>query len=458
MPSDNWFRDRLKRQLSELLRLSFPIVLQRLGIMLMGIVDVIMVGRYSAEELAYAGIANVPASTVIVIGIGLLMGVMVLSSNALGAQRYRECGRIWQRGMVYGLGLGILAAGICLAGEEILLMLNQAPELARGGGAVLKVLALGMPLICLMLVCSFFLEGIGRPLPGMIFMILANLLNIFLNWVFVYGHLGFDPMGAVGSAWATTSVRLFLVVALVSYILTMKDADQFGIRQKVDLTWRKWKRLRHIGYGAGLTNGAEHLGFVVLSIFAGWIGTIALGATTIALNILGLPFMMSVGIAGATAVRVGLAHGRRDCRDMMLAGTAGLGLNILVIFPVALVMGIFAPTLALLFSTEAELIRELIPLVGLVSWLLVFDTSQAVMGNALRGRQDIWFPTLIYIFAYNVVQIPLVWVLAFPLGHGTRGLFEGIIYTSILSFILLSSRFFYLSHADLQREKHQALP
>ncbi|WP_417316667.1 MATE family efflux transporter [Emcibacter sp.] len=444
----NWLRQRLGRQLSELTRLSFPIVLQRIGIMTMGVVDTMMVGHVNATELAYQSAGDIPVTTMIVLALGLLSGVMILSSNACGADRPRESGLIWKRGMIHAAGMGILSLLVCLYGEEILLLLGQTPDISRGGGEVIFVLGLGMPFLTMMLASTFFLESISRPLPSLIIMIAANLVNVFLNWVLVFGHLGFDPMGAVGSAWATTMVRLFLCVALVGYIIYMKESAYFGIRDKADLSWKSWARQRQVGYAVGITNGAEHMGFAALMVFAGWLGAATLAATSITIKLFGLPFMIGIGIGGATAVRVGIALGRKDFRDLVLAGSCGLLLNVTIMLPLSILMWFHAETLARWFSSDALLISLATPLIALAGLMLLLDTAQAVMGNALRGRQDIWIPTLIYIFCYNVVMIPLCWYLAFPFGQGAEGLFIAIILVSILAAMLAGGRFYYLSWQD----------
>ncbi len=443
----------MKRQFSELVRLSFPIVLQRLGIMTMGIVDTLMVGRYSAQELAYQSISSVPVSTVIVISIGLMMGTMVLTSNAYGAEDYKLCGRIWRRSLPYAFGLGMVGFVACMFGGPLLVMLGQDPDIARGGGVVLQAYAFSLPMTNIMLACTFFLEGINRPLPSMIFILIANVINIFLNWIFIYGLFGLDPMGAEGSAWATTIVRTLLAVTLILYILNMKGYSLYGIREKVDLRLAKWKRLRHIGYAAGLTNGAEHMGFAALQVFSGWIGPLTLGAFAIAFNVYGIPFMIAYGVAGATSVRVGIALGRKDYRDLLLAGTCGIGFNILLMLPLLAILLVFPETIAGFFTTEPNLVVLTVPLIILSAWMLLFDSLQTVIGNGLRGRRDVWAPTILYFFSYLMVMIPLAYVLAFPYGRGAVGLFESTVVASIISSALLTMRFYYLSYKDFHPDR-----
>lgn len=466
---DKWNKERVKRQFSQLVTLSIPIILQRLGIMTLGIVDTAMVARYSTSEVAFQGIANTAiGSTLIVALIGLLMGTMVLTANAYGARDYKRCGHIWKRSIPYSIAMGMIGFLICLFGEPILLALGQTDVISKGGGEVAQVLSFGILMVGPMLASQFFLEGINRPLPGMILMFVANILNVGLNWMLVYGHMGFDPMGAVGSAWATTIIRTFLAIALFAYIFTQLDREKYGILEKVNMKWPLWKKQRHIGYAAGFTNIIEHVGFASLYVFAGFIGTISLGALSIAFTVFGVPFMICYGVAGATSVRVGIAMGRGDHHDMALAGLCGLAFNGMICIPLMMILYFFPEIIANMFSRDMLLVAATIPLMTLSAWMLILDTAQTVMGNALRGAQDIWMPAVFYIFCYSLVMIPLAAFMTFQetyqefsvfgltmlalsdpitigLGHGTRGLIECIIVASFLSLILLSARFFYLT-------------
>lgn len=446
-----WATARVKRHVQELARLALPIVVSRTGIMMMSLVDTMLVGHYSSTELAYQSIGLSPASTVVVISIGLMMGTMVLVSSAFGAGRLKDCGLVWRRSLRYGLAIGCLGALICAFGEDWLKLFGQSADLARGGGRVLQIFGLGLPAFLIYLTCTYFLEGIGRPLAGMIAMLLANIVNAFLNWVFIFGHFGFAPMGAAGSAWATTLTRIFLAVFIFAYIWNLKDHAAFGIRNKALGHWRDWRRQRHIGYGASVSLGLEVSAFTAMNIFAGWIGTLALGAFSITFSMFAMVFMVASGIGNAAAVRVGIAEGRKDYADLTLAGWTGLGVNTLVMLPFVMLFLMLPFDLAGSYTHDPALILVTAPLVVLAGWMLVLDGGQSVMGSALRGRGETWAPTILYAVAYYGVMIPLAWYLAFPLGRGATGLFEAMILASLVSVTLLAARFQFLSRRDRKR-------
>lgn len=447
----SWFAAHIRRHTGALVRLAVPIVVNRAGIMGMGLVDTIMVGHYSSQELAYQSIGLSPATTVLVVSIGLMIGALVMVSHAFGANDLENCGLIWRRSLRYGLAIGVAGAVICGFGPHWLKLLGQSDDLAQGGGKVLQIFGLGLPAFLIYLSCTYFLEGIGRPYAAMIAMFFANIVNGLANWALIFGHLGLPEMGAAGSAWATTISRIFLATFMFAYVWNLRDRDAFGIRSSVRGAWAEWRRQRHIGYAAAVSLGVEISSFTALNIFAGWIGAQALGGFAITFSIFSILFMTASGIGNATAVRVGIAYGRQDYADMTLAGWTGLTVTTLLMVPFALALFFLPDPLAGGYTNDPALIAATIPLVILSGLLLLFDCGQTVMGSALRGRGETWMPTILYGIAYYGVMIPLAWYLAFPLERGAPGLFEAMIAASIVSAGLLAARFHILSRHDLRR-------
>jgi multidrug resistance protein, MATE family len=439
----------IKRHVADLMRLAAPVIVARAGLITMAIVDTVMVGRFSVQELAYLSIGLAPVITLIVAMTGLVMGTLVVTAAAYGAGRPLQCGATWRRSLPFALAIGGVGALICALGQPLLTALGQSPDLAAAGGRVALVIGLGLPAAIIFVTSSFFLEGIKRPLPGMAMMIAANILNVVLNWILIYGHLGFAPLGALGSAWATTGVRIFLAIGLVTYITcVMPERNAYGVWRPAGGGWRSWRRQRRIGYAAGASLGVEAGAFSVLSIFAGWLGPLALGAYSIVLNLIAFAFMVAIGFGSATAVRVGIAHGRGDHAGAARAGWSGLVVNTLAMGAFALIMAIFPAALVAVYSQDPALAALTVPAVAVAAWVLMADGGQAVMANALRGRGETWITTACHVFSYLVVMVPLSWFLALPAGRGVIGLLEGIFIASILSLVLLGGRFHWLAMRD----------
>ncbi|MDA0823377.1 MAG: MATE family efflux transporter, partial [Proteobacteria bacterium] len=182
-----------------MLRLALPIVMARAGWMFMSFVDILMVGRFDTVELAYMSLATILISVAYVTMMGMLLGTLVTTSNLFGQRRYSEVGAVWRRSLPYAFTLGVIILVLTLFAEPILLMAGQEPSMAHNTGQVMRIYGYGMPLGGLIYVTSqYFLEGIKRPIPAMLLMLVANVINVGLNWVLIFGHLGFDPLGAAG--------------------------------------------------------------------------------------------------------------------------------------------------------------------------------------------------------------------------------------------------------------------
>ncbi|NBC34061.1 MAG: MATE family efflux transporter [Alphaproteobacteria bacterium] len=439
---------RLARDVAELMRLGLPVVVARLGVMTMALVDTVMVGRFASDELAFLSIALVPLNPMIITALGLLLGTLVLTSEVFGAGREPACGAVWRRSLGYAAAIGAAGLVVSTQGAAILGALGQSETLSAEGGRVMLVLGLGLPANLIYLTTAFFLEGIKRPLPGMVMMVAANLLNIALNWLLVYGQFGLPAMGAMGSAWATTILRFGLAIAVCSYVWTMADHARFGIRGRIEADRPAWNRQRRIGYAAAASIGTESAAFAVLGIFAGWLGSLALAAFSIALNVVAIVFMVALGFAGATAVRVAAARGREDPHAVARAGWQGLAVNSAVMAAIGTLLLFAAPALAGFYTLDPDLRILVTPLIAFVAFVLVADGGQAVMANALRGRGETWFPTGLHILSYVGVMAPAGWLLALPLDRGVSGLFEAILIASLVSVSLLSLRFAWLARAD----------
>ncbi len=444
----DWLRQRLGRHVVEMLRLAPAIVLARSGIVIMILVDTVIVGRHSAVELGFFAIGNSIVQPIIVTSLGLILGTLVLTANHFGAGDRAECGAVWRRSVVYAAGLGSVGLGICLFGGWILIMTGQTKELANEGGRVIQIIGWGLPAHLVFLASSFFLEGIARVGPGAVCMVIANVVNLVLAMMLVDGFGLIAPMGAEGAAWATTTARWVLAIGILSYVVLMRDQAAFSVRTAPLGVFSTWRRQRRLGYAMGLSLAVETLAFSTMQQFAGWLGTAELAAFAIAFQLLTISFMVAVGIGSATAVRVGIAYGRGDVRDVALAAWTGLGLSMIVNALIGVSIVLFASSITGIFTHDIAVLTMAVPLIFWVALALVTDGGQAVIANALRGRQDVWAACIMQALAFLGVMVPLTWFLAFPASNGAAGLFQGVLIAATVSIILLGARLHYLYLLD----------
>ncbi len=209
----------LRAHLRETMRLAFPVMLARLGVLTIVTMDIAMSGHASGEDLAWYAVAIAPQIPLLLVGIGLLMGTVVMAAQAVGAGNPQRCGAIWRTALVHAAVAGAVMATARAFGASLLLATGQPEDMALGGGGVLVALGFGMPAMLLYVATSFFLEGIGRPVPGMMIIIGANVLNVVLNWLLIFGHGGFPALGAEGAAIASSIVRWCMFAAAALYVL-----------------------------------------------------------------------------------------------------------------------------------------------------------------------------------------------------------------------------------------------
>ncbi|MBE9552678.1 MAG: MATE family efflux transporter, partial [Proteobacteria bacterium] len=413
----------LRDHLSELLRLAAPVVVARAGILTMVTADIIMLGHYGAEDVAWYGIGVTPFVVLLLIGIGLLTGTLVMTSHARGAGRLADCGPVWRRSLPYALLIGLAGTVISLFAEPFFLAIGQSPAIAAGGGTVAAIAGLALAPTLIHSNSTYFMEGLARPLPGMTAILIGNILNILLNWLLIFGHWGLPEMGAEGAIAATSIVRFVMAAGFAGYIWWLPDRETFGIRKPLDGGWWKgggeqWR----LGYAAGVSQGVESTAFNSLTMMAGLLGPVALASYSISLNLTALIFMLALGFGAATAVRVGAARGAGDHDRMVTAGWTGLGATVAVMATLGVLVWFLRDEIAALYTSDADL-RVILPILfGIVAFFLIADGGQVVMTFALRGAGDAWVPTSIHLMSFFVVMIPAAWFLAFPMGLGARGL------------------------------------
>jgi MATE family multidrug resistance protein len=436
--------------LGELLRLSGPVVLARLGIMTMGLTDAIVVGRYSAEQMGFHALAWAPTSVVLTMAIGLLSGVQVMTARAMGEGRPAEAGAVLRRGVSYGLWIGLASMVVlALVGPPLLVALGLEPRLAVGAGRAALVFSLSLPTYVVACAASFWLEALSRPTPAMLIMWAANLVNLGLLLLLVPGSAGLPAMGAVGAAWATFGARAFLMVGLLIYIARMKDARSLGVFTRPPRDRAAERTQRQIGYGAGASNFFEVAAFAFLNIVAGWMGTLAVAAWAVVLNVASLIFMVPLGLGAATAVQVGRAYGARDPEGVRRAGLLGFG--VATAFGIVVSLAIW-PTTALIsqgYTADPRVIAIASGALVLSCLFFLADALQVVVAQALRARGDVLLPSITHLTSYVAVMIPLAWWLAIPMKLGVDGLVWAVIVASLLSAGFLLTRFWVLARRPL---------
>lgn len=440
----------IRSDLTRLLGLAGPVIVSRLGVMMMGLTDAIVVGRYSATQLGYHALAWSPTSIVVTVSIGLLTGVQVMTAQAVGEGRRRMAGAILRRGLVYAAWIGVVGTLVLASlGPPLLHVLGLPRDLADGASRPLVVFSLSMAPITIIVCGSIWLEALSKPTPPMLMMWAANIVNLAIDLVLVPGRFGAPALGAVGGACATLGSRVVLMIATLAYIALMPEARELGVFDKPARDRPAEAEQRRIGFGAGASNLFEVSAFAAMNIIAGWLGGLAVAAWTIVLNVTSVIFMVPLGLSTATSVLVGAAYGARNLRGVNRA--AALGLAVTAVFAVAVALAVWAARgpIAGVYTTNVQVLAMAVPALMLACFFFLPDCLQVVAAQALRSRGDVWLPSVTHLISYAVVMAPLAWFLALPMRMGLRGVVLAVVVASLMSAGFLLTRLAVLARRGL---------
>ncbi|MCA6288621.1 MATE family efflux transporter [Phenylobacterium sp.] len=442
--------DAVRQDLAALFTLAWPVVISRLGMMTMGVSDAIVVGRYSAVQLGWHAMAWAPSTVVLVVGTALLGGVQVMTARAIGEGRPEQTGAVLRRGLVYGIKVGVFsAAALFFLGPWLLGLLQLPDDLVAGATPPLQIFALSMPIFVIGSACSAWLEGLGRPRIGAVFMWAANLVNLLALLVLVPGNFDLPALGAAGAAIATLIARAALTLALVVYILRMPEARSLGVFTPAPPAPKAASEQTQIGLGAGASGFFEMTAFAGMNVIAGWLGTLQVATWSIVVNVISVTFMVPLGIATAVSVLVGRAYGAGDVEGIRRISLIAYGATAAFCVVVSLVVWLGAGLIASGYTTDAATLAMAVPALVLCAAVILPDALQVVIAQSLRARGDIMIPTLTHFVSYVLVMAPLAWALALPGGRGVNGIVEGVALASVLSAGLLMARFLLLSRKAL---------
>ncbi|WP_197019110.1 MATE family efflux transporter [Thioalkalivibrio sp. HK1] len=441
----------LTAEIRDTVRLALPVMLARLGVLTIVVLDTAMSGRISADDLAWYSIAVAPQVPMLLIGIGALMGTVVMTAQAVGANQLEKCGAIWRTALAHAVIAGFLMLLLCTQGEAFFLAVGQSPEIAAGAGRVLQALGYGIPGMLLYVCTILLLEGIGRPKPGMYIMFGANILNLILNWIMVFGNWGFPAMGAEGAALASSIVRWCIFFAAAAYVLRYVDRQRFGIFAPKDPKERLGPRMRSIGLPMGLAQGLESSAFGAMMLIAGLMGTTQVGGFSIPMNLLTLAFMGAIGLATAASVRVGRAVGRGDPMGVQRAGWVAVGLVLIYMLLVATIFSLFRFPIIAIYTHDATVLALAATTLSIAVLVTLPDGAQAVIVGALRGASDAWPAVALYLIGFWGAMVPLGYWLAITQGMGAPGLMISVAAGALTTAILLALRFRTVSRRAVRR-------
>jgi MATE family multidrug resistance protein len=422
----------LRSELGAMFKIAAPLVLAEIGWMLMGVVDTLMCGRVSTTALAAVSLGSISFYTFGVFGQGVLLGLDTLVSQSWGAKNPVDC----RKSLVNGLWIALLAflplMGFVWALIPFLSNFGVDPNVLREAIPYLKAVSWSTLPLLLYSALRRYLQGSDRPTPVMFALLSANLVNVFINWLLIYGNWGFPRMGAEGSGWATTISRVYMAAVLAIPVWRERAAWQWSP------DWQRVTTLLKLGLPAAAQISLEVGVFAAVTALIGRLGAVPLAGHQIALNGASLTYMVPLGVSSAAAVRVGHAIGRHDAKGARHAGLMSLAIGMAFMSLAALAFLAFPRWIASGFTVDPKVIEYAVGLLAIAAVFQLFDGIQVVSTGALRGAGDTRTPMLVNLGAYWLVGLPLGYWLAFSMGWGAYGLWTGLCVALILMAVFLS--------------------
>jgi len=427
-----------------------------MGLMLLGLVDTAILGRYHVDALAGGGVANALVFFVSCIGMGLVMGLDALIPQAIGAGRAGATRYLLHDGLRVALWAGLPLSLIVAASPLILPVLDVDPGVARQAELYVWTRSFGVALFLIQVTLRAFLQGHGVTRPLVVAVIVGNLANVLFDWVLVFGDagladlglpgIGLAPMGVVGAALATISVQ---GVTVVVYIWAAR-ALLAGL-DPVPRPPRAVRRIFRLGLPVGLQLAAEVGVFALAGLLAGRMGKLPAAGHQVAINLASFTFAAALGIGAAVAVRVGHAVGAGDHRGAWRRGGIGLGLGFAVMSVGAIVFLIFPAELARLFSSDEAVVAAAVPLIRIAAVFQLSDGAQAIAAGALRGAGDTRAAFVANVIGHYGVGLGISLALGFGLAMGAVGLWWGLSAGLTATAIALVVRFRHLTSRPIAR-------
>jgi MATE family multidrug resistance protein len=414
-----------REELVSMVRLALPLVLAEIGWMAMGVEDTMFVGRVNAEAMGAVGLGTMLFYGIAIFASGLLLGLDTVVSQSFGAGDTDDC----RHSLISGVWLSLFLIPAVMVAIWLLIPLLSAWGIDPGVMSVtkpyLRVLNWSAPMLVLFFGFRRYLQSINIVRAIMVTLLTANLVNIFCNWIFVFGNLGAPRLGAEGAAWATFISRIYMMV-LLAVVIWINDPRLPHVSWKPDLM--RVKELLRLGMPAAGQIGLETGVFAVVTVLIGKLGATPLAGHQIALQTVSMTYMVPLGISSAAAVRVGHAIGRIDHEGMARAGWMALGLGAAVMSCAALALLVFPHWIARVFTPEADVIAAGMLLLRIAAFFQLFDGLQVVATGALRGAGDTRTPMICHFTGYWVIGLPLGWLLCFGgiARMGAPGLWIGL--------------------------------
>lgn len=417
-----------------------------LGQVMTGVADSVMVGWTGAVPLAASSLANIFFTIPLFFGVGVSYAITPLVAQAEGAHDQNKIIATLKNGALINLVTGLILVALIFSVEPFMHAMGQPDDVVTLAVPYLSIIAISIIPTMIFQTYRQFAEGLQRTRAAMIIVVGSNLLNIFLNYLLIFGKYGFPEMGLNGAGWATLISRIVMALSMMLYVYYGRKFHSYKAGFSIGNYSRSLiRKMLHIGLPAGSQFVFEAGAFGFSALMMGWIGTTALAAHQIAINLATISYMTTSGLGAAATIRVGNFWGQRDTNNLRASAFTMIGMAILVMTAWALLFIFGRYFLPSLYIEDQAVIELTASLLIIAAFFQLSDGIQVVTAGALRGLQDVKIPSMLIFVAYWIIALPLGYWLAFPLKMGANGIWIGLFLGLTLTAGAMVVRFYKLS-------------
>lgn len=436
------------QKIREILRIGLPIMLGQACVIILAFADNIMIGWHSVDELAASSFVNNVMNLFILTELGFAAGMTPMIGADNGTGNIKGIGITVKNGLVTNGIIGGISLILLTIIYFCLDHFGQAPELMPYIKPYFAIIGISTLFALGFNVLKQFTDGICRPMISMTLLMIGNLLNIFGNWVLIYGKLGFPEMGLTGAGISTLVSRALILLVFIVFIFKSKKMNEYARAFKEALLSRdKMKGVFKMGYPVGIQMALESSTFTFAAVMAGWLGVIQLAAHQVVITISQLFFLMMQGLSFAVSILVSNAFGRKDLGSVREYARKGYFMTLGISATLSALLYCFRYQAAGIFTDSPEVSAMAVSLFFLLFAYQFGDGLQLCFANVLRGIQDVRPIMYAAFVSYYLIAIPSAYVLGFKTSLGIHGIWLGFPIGLTLAGIFFYARY----RSDLRR-------
>lgn len=424
------------------LLLAYPAMVSMLSHTLLSLVDTAMVGRLGAEALAAVGIGAMVMYVVMSAFFAIDSGSRAIVARHFGAGDCSNCGKVLQQALLlsFFFGTAITVAG-CFFSNDIFRLMGAEHGVMSLGGEYLRLRLFAAVFIFAAFAFNGFFTGLGDTKSPMMVMIAANTLNVVLNYLLIFGKLGFPAMGVKGAALATVIARVSGFAIYLAVTMSKKSLKKCGPFVSFSLKWERMKQLVRIASPTSFEQVLQAAGFLALTAIVTQLGTVPLAAHNIGLNITMISFMPAYGFGVAASALVGQSLGAKRFREAEHCGWTAATLGVIFMTLMGLVFFFLPKYLMMIFTNDEQVICKGVTILKILAFFQPFDALHIIFGLALRGAADTKWVMVCNLAITWLLFVPTSYLLALPLGFRLAGSWWGLALLIFAAGIAMTWRF-----------------